>query len=62
MAAVIYPVSKDKIENSTKVDNYCGIAISCVASKALERILLRKSSSCLHQSSKRQSVGTVNLF
>ena len=49
MAAVIYCSY-----NSANADSYRGIAISCVASKALEGILLQRSGSCLHGSSEKQ--------
>ena len=48
------PIIKDKKGDSANADNYRGIAISCVASKALEGILLQSSGSCLHGSSEKQ--------
>ena len=47
LKSFIVPIIKDKKGDSSNMDNYRGIAISCITSKVLEDILIQKVGSCL---------------
>ena len=53
LKSFIVPFIKDKKGDSSNMDNYRGIAISCITSKVLEDILINKAGLCL-RSDERQ--------